>query len=83
MPGFWDAERESAIEKVAVDEQLNKEKLQTIIDDYLFTHQPIERDDVIKSLNFKPKLLERKKIATRVIDKVMNFVETFINGVAS
>ena len=80
---FWDAERESAIQKVADEEKLDQSKLQTIIDDYLFTHQPIERDDVIKSLNFKPKLLERKKIAIRVIDKVMNFVETFINGVAS
>ena len=58
-------------------------KLQSIIDNYVFSHAPIERDDVVATLKEKPKLLQRKKVAVRVIDKVMNFVDTFISGMVS
>ena len=62
---------------------MEEEKLQKIIENYLFSHQDIERDDVVGALKVKPKVLERKKISVRIIDKVMGFVETFINGMAA
>ena len=37
------------------------------------------RDDIAKTLNVKPKLLERKKVVPRVLDKIMTFVDRFYN----
>ena len=53
-----------------------------IIGDYLYSNQTIQRDDVIQSLNEKPKFLERKPVAQRVIDRIYTFVDTFVHGLA-
>ena len=50
---------------------------------YIFSEQPIERDDVIETLKVKPKLLKRKTIALRVIDKINDFVNTFVSGLVA
>ena len=34
------------------------------------------------SLNVKPKLLERKPVAKRVIERIYTFVDAFIHGLA-
>jgi len=80
---YWDAEKLKALTKIATDNELEPFKLQKIIDTYLFSQQPIERDDIVEALKVKPKLLQRKKIALSVIDKIMNFVETFIDGMVA
>ena len=48
----------------------------------IFFSKTIQRDDVIQSLNEKPKLLERKPVAQRVIDRIYTFVDTFVHGLA-
>ena len=80
---YWDAEKLKALTKIATDNELEPFKLQKIIDAYLFSQQTIERDDVVDALKVKPKLLQRKKIALSVIDKIMNFVETFVDGMVA
>jgi len=50
---------------------------------YIFSEQPIEREDVIETLKVKPKLLKRKSIALRVIDKINHFVNTFVSGLVA
>jgi type I restriction enzyme R subunit len=39
------------------------------------------RDDVIGIMDKRPALRERRSNADRVIEKIRNFVETFIEGV--
>jgi len=80
---YWDKEKLKALNKIAKEDDIEPFKLQKIIDNYLFSQQSIERDDVVESLKVKPKLLQRKKIALSVIDKIMNFVETFIDGMVA
>jgi type I restriction enzyme R subunit len=38
------------------------------------------RDDVYDILIAKPKLLERKTVVERVINKVLSFIDTYITG---
>ena len=52
--------------------------MRDIIDNHLFSNQPIERDDIVESLEVKPKLLERKNVAVRIIEKSMDYIQTFI-----
>ncbi len=38
-------------------------------------------DVIIKMLERKPKVLERRPIIERITQKILNFVEVFINGI--
>jgi len=80
---YWDTERKLAFEKICLDEDIEEDKLKAIIDNYIFSEQPIERDDIIETLKVKPMLLKRKSIALRVIDKINDFVSTFISGLVA
>tara|TARA_Y100001970_G_C14231657_1_gene859029 strand:+ start:488 stop:3298 length:2811 start_codon:yes stop_codon:yes gene_type:complete len=75
---FWDEKKQEAFKQICQDENIDTAKLQNIIDNYLFSNQPIERDSIIESLLVKPKLLDRKKKALRIIDKSMDFVDVFL-----
>ena len=77
---FWQGERMKAIEVLCETEQLKPEGLQKLIGEYLFTERKPLRDDVVGIMVQTPKLLTRKTIAERVITKIVDFVETFING---
>jgi type I restriction enzyme R subunit len=79
---FWNHERELAITRLSSDEDLDQEKLQEVIGKYLFTEKTPLRDDIVGMLNSRPALKQRKNIAERITDKIINFVDTFINGVA-
>ncbi len=79
---YWNEERKEALSKLSEDENLDSEKLQEVIGKYLFTEKKPLRDDVIGLLNKRPALKERATVAERVTDKILRFVETFINGMA-
>ncbi len=78
---YWSIERMAAIENLSNEENLNSEKLQEVIGNYLFTEKTPLRDEIIGMLNEKPSLKERKTIAERVTEKIIGFVETFISGI--
>lgn len=41
------------------------------------------KDDIAKTLKIKPKLLERKRIIPRVLDKILGFVEKFYDDIGT
>ena len=59
----------------------NEEFLQQIIADYLFTDQKPMPDVIIKMLERKPKVLERRPIIERITQKILSFVDVFITGI--
>ncbi len=77
---YWEAERQKGFEAIWKEEKLNPAGLQSILSDYLFSDRKPLRDDVIKILEVKPKLLERKTIGERIIEKIVGYVDTFFNG---
>ena len=78
---FITAEKLEAFNKLIAEENLKSESLEKVIDDYLFTGKKPLREDVASTLQQKPKLLERKPIIDRLSKKIMQFVETFIEGI--
>jgi type I restriction enzyme R subunit len=78
---YWSKERILAIEKLSQEENLDAEKLQEVIGNYLFTEKQPLRDEIIGMMNKRPTLKERKTVAERVTEKILGFVETFINGI--
>jgi len=74
---FWDEERIKEFDEICEEENLIKDEVKNLIDTYLYDERVPLSDDIVKTLQVKPKLLERKKIATRVLDRLMAFVEKF------
>ena len=78
---YWSKERLLALKKLSREENLDADKLEKVIGNYLFTEKKPLRDEIIGMMNKKPSLKERKTVAERVTDKILGFVEIFINGI--
>ncbi|MBU6339490.1 MAG: hypothetical protein KGQ36_05945 [Rickettsiales bacterium] len=78
---YWSEQKQKAVEELSESEGLDLDGLQKVIGKYLFTEKEPMRDDVVEILKEKPRLKERKTISERIIGKIKDFVETFIDGV--
>ncbi|HZF70937.1 type I restriction endonuclease subunit R [Sulfuricurvum sp.] len=76
---FWDEEKIKAFDALCEEENLNKEEVKKVVDTYLYDERPPLSDDIANTLNVKPKLLERRKVVPRVLEKIMTFVDKFYN----
>jgi len=77
---FWQKEQVKEFEKMVKDEGLMSDKLQKIIDTYLYYGIKPKRDDLAKMLVKKPKILERENIIKRLASRVNKFISTFVDG---
>lgn len=78
---FWNTEQQKAFNKLVEEEKLSADRTEKLIEDYLFAERPPLRDEVLELIDgAKPSLLERKKLGDRILKRIMDFVETFING---
>lgn len=78
---FWSDEQEMAFNSLCKDERLDETKLHGIISEYLFTERKPLGNDIVSILEVKPKILERAPVINRVTNKILDFVETFMEGV--
>jgi len=74
---FVEVEKEKALDKLVESEKLKRIELTNVIDTYLYDGRKPLNDDVAKTLEVKPKLLERKKVIPRILDEIVGFVEKF------
>ena len=81
---FWEQERISAFERLVKEEQLDADKLQKVIDRFVYTgKEPLPDPDIIELIERPLKLAERGPTRRRVLERVIDFVETFIRGIAA
>ncbi len=80
---YWLEEQALAFKKLAEEEGLDSEKLEKLVGDYLFTSKQPLRNDVVEALGQKPGLRDRASTAERIIQKITDFIDTFINGALS
>jgi type I restriction enzyme R subunit len=79
---FWNAEQQKAFDKLVTEENLSAEHTQKLIEDYLFAEREPQRNEVLDLiLGEKPSLLQRKRVGDRILKRILDFVETFINGI--
>ncbi|MFN0200359.1 MAG: type I restriction endonuclease subunit R [Bacteroidia bacterium] len=79
--GFWREEQQAAFTKLIEEEKLSAVKTDKLIKDYLFAEREPLRDEVLALLEGeKPSILQRKRVGDRILRRIMDFVETFING---
>ena len=80
---YWAQEQKKALDAISQEEKLDPLKLQALLGAYLFTERKPLSTEVIDMVEVKPKILERKAVYERVVNKVIGFVETFINGMGA
>ena len=78
---FWNKERVKYIDKLVEEENLDKNKLEKVIGDYMFTEKEPLRDDLIDMLHKRPSLKERSSTSKRLKNRIVDFVETYNTGV--
>jgi len=78
---YWAEEKRRAIAALSAEEGIKQEGLEQVIGAYLFTEKTPMRDDVIGIMETRPPLRERRSVADRIITKICEFVETFIDGI--
>ena len=78
---FWDAEKVEAFRLMCDEEGLLTDKLQGLIDKYLYSGRKPRREDFAKALDKQPGILQRDSIIKRVSKRFNSFIETFIEGV--
>lgn len=81
IPASGETQLDIAFDKLVKEEKLSSEKTEKLIEDYLFAEKTPLRDEVLELLEGeKPSLLQRKELGDRILSRITDFVETFING---
>ncbi|NQT26746.1 type I restriction endonuclease subunit R [candidate division KSB1 bacterium] len=79
---YWQEQKILALKKLCDDENLDQRQFQALIDAYIFSeHDPLW-EDVYKCLDKRPSVLEARAIGERIIERMKEFVEVFVWGVA-
>ena len=78
---YWNQESERAILAISEEENLDSQGLRDVIDNFIYTQKPPLRNEVIGIRQTPTKLTERRTIAERIIERIREFVETFIESV--
>lgn len=74
----------AAFDRLVKEEQLDADKLRKVIDRYVYTgKEPLPDPDIMELINHPLKLTDRAATRKRVLEKVVDFVSTFILGIAA
>ena len=81
---LWEQERMTAFDQLVKEEQLDADKLKKVIDRFIYSgEKPLPDPDIIEVIQKPLGILERGPTKQRVYDKVIDYVETFIHGIAA
>jgi type I restriction enzyme R subunit len=81
---FWEKERVAAFDQLVTEENLDADKLKKVIDRYVYTGQaPLPDPDIAEIILRPMKVMERGPSKKRVFDRVVDYVATFIKGIAA
>lgn len=74
---FMILHKSKEFEKLCFEENIDSSKFAKLINDYLYTEKMPLKEDIANTLNYKPKLLERKSVTDRIKDKMQEFISVF------
>ncbi len=78
---FWNTERQNALKRIVESEGLNEQRLESLVERYIFTNRTPKKTDFGAVLVRKPSILERDTILSRIRRKFTEFIETFVDDV--
>ncbi len=80
---FWNIEQEKALQELVKTENLSEERTGRLIENYLFTErEPLRKEILDLRKEGRPSVLKSKEIGDRILNKIIGFVDTFVNGIS-
>ncbi|GAK88951.1 type I restriction-modification system, restriction subunit R [Nonlabens ulvanivorans] len=77
---FWHNEKIMALSKMCEEEHLDQKQFKALIESYTnYGREPL-RDDIFKCLDNRPSILKAREIGERILDKMREFVQVFVQG---
>jgi type I restriction enzyme R subunit len=78
---FWKEAQQKEFAKIVEEEGLSAERTEKLIEDYLFAEREPLRDEVLELIaGERPSLLQRKTTGDRILQRILDYVSTFIHG---
>ena len=78
---FWNEQQQQEFEKIVAEENLSATKTEKLIEDYFFAEREPMRGEVLELIEGqKPTVMQRKKLGDRILKRIVDFVETFMEG---
>lgn len=77
---YWAEHKQQAFEQLCAEENIIPEQFDKLLQTYQFANRLPRDQEIVKALNFQPKILERKSILERIADKIQDFINTYIEG---
>ena len=77
---FWHEEKVLALANLCEEEHLDKAQFKALIESYTYNGREPLRDEVFKCLDSRPSILKAREIGERILDKMKEFVQVFIEG---
>ncbi|MFK7799184.1 MAG: type I restriction endonuclease subunit R [Aureispira sp.] len=79
---YWGEAQKKAFKELTTKENLSAERTQQLIENYLYAERKPLRDEVLDLIEGeKPSVLKRKKLGDKILKQIVEFVDTFINGI--
>ena len=80
---YWSDQKVLALSKICEEENLDREQFKALIDTYVYTEKEPIREDIFQCLDNRPSILAARSIGERIINKMKQYVEVFINGMTA
>ncbi|AUC81778.1 type I restriction endonuclease subunit R [Lacinutrix sp. Bg11-31] len=77
---FWHEEKVLALAKLCEEEHLDKAQFKALIESYTYNGREPLRDEVFKCLDSRPSILKAREIGERILDKMKEYVQVFVEG---
>jgi type I restriction enzyme R subunit len=81
---YWSEKKIKAFHTICEDEDLKQDRIEAIVEEILYSGQAPEiREDVMKAMNKQETFMQKRQSTNRIVDKIYDFINTFIEGMAA
>lgn len=74
---YWSQKRSEAFDTLCAEEDLDPERFANLVETYQFSDKEPLTDEIIQIIRTPPGILQRKKTTTRIISRMVDYIETF------
>lgn len=80
---FWEDEKVMALKKLCDEEHLDQKQFSNLIEAYIYTNREPLQKEVFDCMENRPSILVARTIGERIIDRMKEFIDVFVNGMTA
>jgi type I restriction enzyme, R subunit len=80
---YWEEQKIMALNKLCDEEHLDQTQFNNLINSYIFNGQEPLKEEVFACLEKRPSILQARSIGERIIERMKEFVNVFIEGMVA